>query len=298
MLKKILKSTLHFIPQYSQFITFSELGNYGRLGNQLFQYAFLRSYAIKNNINLYLPYSNYNRLVDFNIECKYVDYRIIKLIDKKVVKELQFNFDEAYFNFYDRIDFQGYFQTEKYFLNNRELLLKELSLKDEKINDYCIDYLNKIRIKNNGLPIVALHIRRGDNVPSQTKYSDKTLGVFSPNKVNYHPLLSSDYINKAKSYFKEVVFLIFSDSAKDIKWCKKNIKGLRHEYSENHDDLTDFTLMRNCDHNIIANSSFSWWAAWLNNNKKQIVIAPKNWFGTAYENYDLKDLYPKSWRIH
>ncbi len=170
-------------------------------------------------------------------------------------------------------------------------------MKDILKNDYCLQYIEKIRSENPGKSIVALHNRRGDNIPSKNKYSDKELGVFHPDKGAFHPLLSMDYINKARSYFNEAVFLIFSDNNSDIHWCKENITGTHHYYSEGHDDLTDLTLMKYCDHNIISNSTFSWWAAWLNENPYKIIVAPQKWFGDAYKNWNLKDLYPENWII-
>ena len=95
-------------------------------------------------------------------------------------------------------------------------------------------------------------------------------------------------------------FLVFSDTVKDVEWCKQNIKADYIEFSDGsdingHNDIIDFTLMSKCDHNIIANSSFSWWAAWLNNNKEKTVIAPKQWFGKAYVNHNTSDLIPETW---
>ena len=73
--------------------------------------------------------------------------------------------------------------------------------------------------------------------------------------------------------------------------------GPNHYYSENHDKLIDFTLMQKCDHNIISNSSFSWWAAWLNINIDKTVIAPKKWFGKEYSHYNMDDFFPLDWTV-
>jgi len=106
-----------------------------------------------------------------------------------------------------------------------------------------------------------------------------------------------EYINQSKSIFPEAVFLIFSDNQDDINWCKKNINGLRHYYSEGHDKYIDFTLMQLCDHNIISNSSFSWWSAWLNKNQDKIVVAPQKWFGIEYNHYNMDDFFPLDWTV-
>jgi hypothetical protein len=88
-------------------------------------------------------------------------------------------------------------------------------------------------------------------------------------------------------------FLIFSD---DIQWCKQNFPEMKNfVYIEGQKDYEDFLLMSLCNHNIICNSSFSWWAAWINQNSNKIVIAPKKWFGPAYSHFDTKDLYCDGW---
>ena len=288
---------LHFFPPYRKFVTCSSIGNYGRLGNQLFQYAAIRSYSLKHDMPLLLPEPSRHRLDDFFISCQYAKHDILQTIKTVRFEEKQFNLDPDFFQYHKRIDFIGYFQTEKYFKNIRDMLLRELTLKDNRKNDYCLKYVEKIRSENPGKDIVALHNRRGDNIPSKEKFSDKELGVFQPDKEAYHPLLSMEYFETAKSHFEDAVFLIFSDNNKDILWCKEHITGPDHYYSEGHDDVTDLTLMRYCDHHIIANSSFSWWAAWLNENTDQIVIAPNKWFGNYYKSWDLKDLYLGNWII-
>lgn len=289
---------LHFINPYKSFVTFSELGNYGRLGNQLFQYAAVRSYSLKHDLPLLLPKPIEHKLGNFHISCQYVNRNTLQVVNRVQFEERQFHFDLDFFNYHPRIDFKGYFQSEKYFRNYRDVLLKEFILKDRSVNNYCNQYIKKIKSENGGKQIVSLHNRRGDNVPSQSEFSDPKLGVFLPDKDLYHPLLSMEYINQSKSLFEDAVFLIFSDNQEGLEWCKKNINGPNHYFSEGHDDLTDFTLMRNCDHNIIANSSFSWWASWLNENPNKKVIAPKIWFGNAYNDWSLKDLIPDSWIVN
>jgi len=295
--KNIYRKLLHLLPKYNNFVTVSNMGHYGRLGNQLFQYASSRSYSIKYDVPLLLPNPIEHRLGNFQISCKYVKRNTLKAVKSFHFEEKQYHFNPVFFQYHKRKNFTGYFQSEKYFYDIRDTLIREFNLKDAHKNDYCLQYIKKIRSDNPGKSIVALHNRRGDNIPSKNKFSDKEFGVFRPDKEAFHPLLSMDYINSAKSHFDAAVFLIFSDNEKDILWCKDHIKGKNHYYSEGHDDLTDFTLMHYCDHNIISNSSFSWWAAWLNENPDKKVIAPKKWFGDAYKDWDLKDLYPKDWIV-
>jgi len=272
-------------------ITFSKLGNYGRLGNQLFQYATLCSVGLKNDRKIVLPYDTEHRLSLFEAP---EERGIIE--STTTYQEPNFHFNENIFDSPDECDFLGYFQSEKYFLEFKEEIKKALIFRDPRIRNYANKYLDRIR-KQYKCDIVALHNRRGDNVPSIEVFQDKKEGVFRPDKNKFHPLLDIEYIASAMGEFKDVVFLVFSDTSADINWCKENIQGQNVIFSENHPDFIDFALQQMCDHNIIANSSFSWWAAWLNNNPNKKIIAPKRWFGDAYKHFDLKDLYPEDWII-
>ena len=93
---------------------------------------------------------------------------------------------------------------------------------------------------------------------------------------------------------KDSVFVIFSD---DIPWCKANFPDIPEKFVfiEGNSDHEDLLLMSLCNNVIIANSTFSWFAAWLNNNANKKVIAPAKWFGDAYAHYDTTDLIPESW---
>jgi len=126
--------------------------------------------------------------------------------------------------------------------------------------------------------MVSVHVRRGDYL----KLSD------------HHPACTLEYYDKAMSKFDGCKFLIFSD---DKKWCLENFNKENCEISFNSDAVEDLQLMSLCDHHIIANSSFSWWGAWLGRNKDKKVIAPKEWFGPAKNDHNTKDLYCKDWIV-
>ena len=135
--------------------------------------------------------------------------------------------------------------------------------------------LEKLKKKINGKSI-SLHVRRTDYVTSN----------------GFHPVQTVEYYNKAiETIGSYDQILVFSD---DINWCKENLNYDNVLFVENQDNLEDMWLMSLCDHNIIANSSFSWWGAWLNQNKDKIVIAPKNWFGSQSNLNDL-DIIPNNW---
>lgn len=119
---------------------------------------------------------------------------------------------------------------------------------------------------------VSIHVRRGDYV----------------NNPFYVDLTKTDYYQRAISMFPDSKFLVFSD---DIEWCKEYFKGNKFFFSERNNELEDMNLMAACEHNIIANSSFSWWAAYLNKNTCKEIIAPKEWYADGVE----RTVCPSSW---
>jgi hypothetical protein len=96
----------------------------------------------------------------------------------------------------------------------------------------------------------------------------------------------------------DACFLVFSDTAKDIEWCRKHIHARHLEFSTAESDLWDVAAMQCCDDHIIANSTFSWWAAWLDPNASKRVVAPRVWSSPSYRvPMPTDDLLPESWRI-
>jgi hypothetical protein len=167
----------------------------------------------------------------------------------------------------------GYFQSEKYFLEYRNELL-ELFKIDEKTNLILLEKYGEIINQDT----CSIHVRRGDYLGLQ----------------NHHPTQSIDYYKNAiKLIGEDKHFLIFSD---DIKWCKDNFDFISNKkFISDNLDYQDFYLMSMCKNNIIANSTFSWWAAWLNKNENKQVVSPKKWFGLAYEYFNTNDLYCDNW---
>ena len=131
-------------PLYKKFITVSNIGRNGRLGNQLFQYATARAYSIKHDIPIILPSVKYGRMKDFQVKCRFIKQEYLNYLNKITYKEKSFNFDNNLFLKYDRCDFDGFFQTEKYFKDIRDRLLIELLPKKEEINisNYFIGFLS------------------------------------------------------------------------------------------------------------------------------------------------------------
>lgn len=161
----------------------------------------------------------------------------------------------------------GYWQSEKYFVHCREEVVKAFGYKWEPRPGWC-----------------SIHVRRADYL----NYPDK------------HPVVTDYYLVQAMGHVINTTdidkFMVFSD---DILWCKGffSIFRCRFEYSEYRTQEEDLELMSGCEHNIISNSTFSWWGAWLNKNPDKIVISPSkdNWFGPGNAHLDTSDLIPESW---
>ena len=240
-------------------------GNYG-LANMMFQIASLSSLAKDNNGVATFPQLKNPKYGEYtsNILNKVPVGGLKGLF--KPEKETPFEYQKL--DFIPNTIYKGYFQSEKYFAHNRDFIinlfknkniLKEIKSKYPNITDQSI----------------SLHVRRGDYINLQT----------------YHPLQTKEYYDKAISKigsYKNI--FIFSD---DIPWCKKNLNYKNTIFMENNTDFFDILAMSLCSNNIMANSSFSWWGAWLNENQNKTVIFPKKWFG-AKRNLSDKDMIPSN----
>jgi len=175
--------------------------------------------------------------------------------------------------FKEDVIIDGFFQSEKYFVTHREEILDFLTPSLKTLHTIIVGkYKSIIKGKT-----TSIHVRRGDYVKHP----------------NHHPVQSVEYYNEAIELVKDKTdrFIIFSD---DIQWCKDNLKVNNSVYIQNEKDYIELYLMSFCNNNIIANSSFSWWGAWLNRNENKIVIGPSKWFGPAIK-HDTSDILPKSW---
>jgi hypothetical protein len=178
----------------------------------------------------------------------------------------------------DGTDLMGYFQTEKYFSEFRDLIMGYFSFRPEVENGASLYWEKFVRSFLGDSTSVSVHVRRGD----YTLYP------------NHHPTCSKDYYDKAMSSFgPEDKFLIFSD---DIDWCRENFNSDRFHIIDSGSPYVDLKLITMCDHHINANSSFSWWGSWLNKSKSKRVVCPSNWFGSAI-NKDTRDIYCEGWEV-
>ena len=267
-------------------IGFNALGRMGRLCNQMFQYAALKGIARKTGVDCCIPH--YTQAVDDGIgnmlrtelfDSFDLDVTV-KLLDNghaPVVNERHFHFDEELFKMCpDHVDLRGYFQTEKYFKHIEKEIRSDFTFKDEILNP-CKEMIESVENP------IALHVRRGDYIKNAENH-------FNLPRAYYEAALGKFDANRN--------VIVFSD---DPVWChdEGTFADDRFIISENDDNRVDLCLMSLCDDFIIANSSYSWWGAWLSGNKDKTVIAPAQWFGkTGYtKDHNTKDLIPNDWTI-
>jgi hypothetical protein len=279
----------------------------GGLGNQMFQYAFGRALSLKNEDilkldtqslskakeigNIYRPFD----LEAFNIykdiaapaEVSRIQYshgllsKLAKIFKQKVLRQSNVVFNKSFLSLSGNQYLDGYWQSPLYFQSIRETLLVDFTLRDTpSTSGQALQ--EHIKATNS----VSIHVRRGDY-------------VLNPRVLRENGICSVAYykqaIDEIETIQADITYFVFSD---DIDWVKNNLDlpGDNVKYVE---DATltvpqELYLMSQCKHNIIANSSFSWWAAWLNQNPQKTVIAPAPWFDTI--EYD-KHLIPESWTL-
>jgi hypothetical protein len=261
-------------------IGFNALGQLGRLGNQMFQYASLKGIARRNGYEYCIPPSQnkdewreHQLFVPFKLES--LSSLNVQFIDvsRPIIAEETFSFNEKIFNeCSDWVSLQGYFQSEKYFKHIEDEIRFDFAFKDE-ILEPCKEMISQLDTSP-----ISLHVRRTDYVTN-------------PN----HTALELDYYQKALEKFDNELVLVFSD---DPNWCSQQelFSSDRFLIAEGNSNYVDLCLMTLCSGHIIANSSFSWWGAWLANSKQ--VVAPSGWFaGSNNEHLDIKDLILETWMV-
>ncbi len=257
-------------------ITISYMGLNGSLGNQMFQYAALRSISKKFNYQYCLPYIENSNVLDAKrlnlIDCFKLNTDTTNNVNLYKIKLDTLAFDEEIFNKCpDNVDLDGYFQDIKYFENNADDIRNSFTFY-EKYSDVGNQYFYS-SFKDE--EVISLHIRRGDYL-----------------KFSHHPTQKIDYYEKALSFFdSNLKVLIFTD---DIEWARqqKLFNSERFFFSTNNNTAVDLYMQTLCSYHIIANSTFSWWGAWFANSKK--VVKPRIWFGPPIEGYD-NFLYVDDW---
>lgn len=279
----------------------------GGLGNQMFQYALylaikdkyqgeevkidtscFRGYPLHNGYELDKLFSIEAEEATFmdklRIAYPYSHYRIWQVCHKLGIKRktmLVEKADEAYdenvFHQMQSCYYDGYWQNERYFKSIRNKIIQAFT--PRVINEQNINFCDKIKLHK----CVSIHIRRGDYV----------------NHPLYGGICDLAYYQRAIAYIQENtdcdLYCIFSN---DIEWCKKNLANLLIgkeviyvNWNKGKDSYQDMYLMSQCKCNIIANSSFSWWGAWLNNHEEKMIICPQKWNNIKSSKFEL----PQSW---
>lgn len=286
----------------------------GGLGNQLFQYATAKALACRCGTSVGIDVGWYGSFAEGQTARKYLLghfaisgsishsfvaglakekklpyvgksltnklFSLLPIPKYRYFAEKDFQFDPEVLRLNDNIYLDGYWQSEKYFLDYADIIRKEFTVNSEP------DSANtRIAHTISHEESVAVHVRRGDYATH-------------PQISAFHGCCSLDYYNAALQVIAAQIdnpsYYIFSD---DPTWARQNLKfpGKVQIVEFNTPDTAyeDMRLMSLCKHHVIANSSFSWWGAWLSENQRKQVIAPKRWFNGALK--DTRDLLPSEW---
>jgi hypothetical protein len=284
----------------------------GGLGNQMFQYAAGRALAYQLDTELKMDISSFERynprqynLFPFGIIEHFATSDDISRVQKPLsvrlmspltlwkknlfgaipiipVKEKCVDFDPKILELPDNVYLDGYWQSEKYFKDIEGIIRNEFRIKitPDPLNKTIAEQIAQVES-------VSIHVRRGDYVSN-------------PHTNRVHGVCDQTYFQKAIEKIGTIIdtphFYVFSD---DFRWAKTNITANEPIHFVTHNDASknyeDLRLMSTCKHHIIANSSFSWWGAWLDPNKNKCIIAPKNWFRN--EKFSLEDRFPSEWHL-
>jgi len=282
----------------------------GGLGNQMFQYAAAKALATRLNTSLTIDLYTFTKKTQATVRPYELDIFNIKnlpersaLKGKLITKARPFIqkhrtffqkfgiltdtyailYQSVFESITGNITMSGYFQNEKYFKDIVKALRNDFTFKNPLIDDNL-----KVSDKIASSQSVAIHIRRGDYLSQNSQSNFITLDkAYYENAIRF-------IINQIKN----PEFFVFSE---DFEWIKGNLNFENHpvtfiDWNKGKNSYIDMQLMSLCKHNIIANSSFSWWAAWLNNNQDKVVIAPGHWFQDEKKNILLDDFYPDGWK--
>jgi hypothetical protein len=264
-------------------ITTTQLGRNGEFGNHLFQIAATIGHAVKVNQEYIFP-----KWVGLSSKDYYTKYFLNKIPESEnLIRTKQF-WNEPHFHYHEipdvnDLDLFGYYHSEKYF-NHCGDIIKNYLLEPSEIlkNINVIDYNNtvciQLRFYDNNRPYDVNHI--GHKL-------DPEVSIY------YQPEENIDYLKSAINYFgKNKTYLIVTNNPQKAKNMFSSYKNFY--ILEQFNYLEQFFIQTKCENNIISNSSFGWWGAWLNTNKEKIVYAPKKWFKN---DLITKDLYPQKWRV-
>jgi hypothetical protein len=298
------------------------------LGNQLFQWAVARALAEKHRTRVLLDLHAFKtqtfsydaafprpfKLGNFRIKAaiatpaqvaaapdffqmnRYRRHAVTMLARLKLrplvprIREPSFSFHPEVLAAGDPVYLQGYWLSGKYFSAIAPIIREEARLVDETLWAHARRFVASHR--RPGAPVVGVQVRRGDVHYLYTVLKKPELAPM--------PLVPRDYFMRAMRHFGDhCTFLLFSDSEKDLQLCREEFSDCKNiVYVAGNDDLADFAVLQQCDHQIISNSTFGWWAAWLNPKADKTVIAPREWYlPTSPHAATLSDLIPPGWTL-
>lgn len=286
-------------------ITFLELGRYGRLGNQMFQYAALKAIALDNGYECKIPDPKTMRwhgqeclLDELSIESSYLTPEDVKSLAHSAVEPSHHEYYPKFHTILDSTSIHGFFQSTCYFENHREQICSELTPAPHYMLE-ARQYLDELRTA--GKEIVSVHLRRGDMF-DQAIY----LNFYGKSDIFDKSSIYGAYLNKALTQFKDrdTVFLVFTggsrsgDDTEDIEWAKRSFQGEGWHVATTNNPIKDLSLIASCDHNIVCHlSTFGWWGAYLNQNVEKITVAPQNYYFDESPEYIRPGFLPKEWKL-
>jgi hypothetical protein len=248
----------------------------GGLGNQMFQIAAAWSLSKDLGVGCFFNLNETLIITQGNKANKYKDNFFKNITNCDCDK---FGFSQYYETTFsyrpiplvDNQILKGGFQSEKFFFKYKNELKSLFWFDEEKIREIK----NKILNFSDGQSVCSIHVRRGDYLQ----------------KPNFHPVLQMEYYKKSMNILGSKKYVVVSD---DLEWCKQNFIGDEFLFTDGNNEIDDFYTIMCCDNHIIANSSFSWWASYLCENKNKKIICPSTWFG-IHGPQDTQDIYLDSW---
>jgi hypothetical protein len=266
-------------------MNFITTNHQGGLCNVMFKLSAAISLSLDVGVD-YVFSNEFIRQLDKDVVCDgFDDYRIyydnvlrgINFIDK-LPETYRVHHDNYTFNYKpiayrkgENLLLEGYFQSEKYFINNKDYIIN-LFKPTENIKQTILEKIPNIN------KFISIHVRRGDYL----------------NLPDFHPIQPLDYYKSSVNMFGiENTYLIFSDGLDEIRDMFDFIPN--KQFVTLGKDYLDLYAMSMCEHNIICNSTFGWWGAYLNENKNKKIIAPRLWFGPSLGHLNTSDLIPNDW---
>ena len=267
-------------------LTYSRLGYCGQLGNQMFQYAMLKGVAARTGFEPRIPkqFAGFGRncglveLGPFRIDCAGLEAVDLARLDRRYVVPYDAGFDPGVFEVPDGTDFEGSYESYRYFDHIAADLRREFELR-EPLATEAREVAAEVRRRAAGRPVVSVHVRRGDflNWPDRIRVP------------------GDGYYDAAMQRFRELapVWLVCSD---DIAWCRDRFVGDGFLFLEGPSHWVEMVVGSRCDHHICSASTFSWWAAWLDPRPDTIVVVPEPWAPTACASHvNRSEMHPPAW---